>query len=92
MGLNRCRNLYKTESRHIYQYKNTKVCICLCMLTYATLCLYALCCILYSQCSQSCFIFSHCFKCVLKTLSSVSVLISDGKAFLNFMPLTENDV
>jgi len=56
--------------------KNTKGCICLCVLTKAT---YALCYNLYNQCSQNCFCFSHCFKCVLKTLSSVNVLISDGK-------------
>ena len=43
------------------------------------------------QCSQVLFSFNHCFTCVLKTLSSVNVLFSDGSVFHSLVPIATND-
>ncbi len=43
------------------------------------------------QCSQVCFIFSHCFTCVLKILGPVTVFISGGSVFQSLVPITEKD-
>ena len=43
------------------------------------------------QCSQGLFSFNHCFTCVLKTLSSVNVLISDGSVFHSLVPIATKD-
>ena len=43
------------------------------------------------QCSQGLFSFNHCLTCVLKTLSAVNVLISDGSVFHSLVPIATND-
>ena len=43
------------------------------------------------QCPQGLFSFNHCFTCVLKTLSSVNVLISDGNALFHLVPIATKD-
>ena len=55
------------------------MCVCACM------------CACMSQYSQGLFSFSHYLICVLKTLSSVNVLISDGNMFHSLVPISAKD-
>ena len=48
-------------------------------------------CVRVGQCSQGLFSFNHCFTCVLKTWSSVDVVISDGNVFHSLVPVATKD-